>query len=167
MRKLVLVLAAAAALVVVSGAPASTLGDTAIGAGRTAACLIDSGSIPPCALPARSFSFFAFATPGGGAWGLYSHRTSLGAVIVAKVTCIEVEGNKAVIGGTSVTVGGETFGPWSVQMVDNGPSKDLLSPFLIDIDGLAKPCSSIASTSGYFPVESGGILVRDGALAGP
>lgn len=118
-------------------------------------------------LPARSFSFFAFATPGGGAWGFYSHRTTGGTVIVAKVTCIEVEGNKAVIGGTSVTTGGATFGPWSIWIVDNGPTKDLLSPFLIAEDPSAKPCSSIASEAGYFPVETGGIFVRDGALAGP
>jgi hypothetical protein len=168
MRKLVLAMAAAGALVVAPGVQASTLGDSAIGAGRTAACLVGGGPFPPCTFPARAFSFFAIATPGDGAFGLYTHRTTAGTVVVARVTCIEVEGKAAAIGGTSFTSGGVMFpGPWTVQVVDTGPVGDLISPFTFDPDGLTKPCASLVAEAGYFPVVSGGIIVRDGTLAGP
>ena len=168
MRKLVLTIAAACTLVFATGVQASTPGDSAVGAGRTAACLVGGGPFPPCTFPARVFSFFAIATPGGGAFGLYTHRTSTGTVVVARVTCIEVVGNTAVIGGGSFTSGGTAFpGPWTVQMVDNGAAGDLLSPFTFDPDGLTKPCANTVAEAGYFPVVSGGILVRDGLLAGP
>jgi hypothetical protein len=146
MRKLVLTAAAALTLVLAAGAQASSPGDLAIGAGSTEACLVDSGPFPPCALPARSFSFFALPTPGGGAFGLYTHRTTAGRVIVARVTCLEVVGGKAAIGGTSFTSGGMAFpGPWTLSIVDNGPAGDLIGPFTFDPDGLTKPCASIAS----------------------
>lgn len=169
MRKLVLALATAATLVAAAGAHASTPGDAAIGAGRTEACLVGGdGTFPPCTFPARAFSLFAFATAGGGAFGLYTHRTTAGRTIVARVSCIEVEGSKAVIGGPSFTADGVFFAnPWEVQLVDSGATGDLISPFTFDPDGLTKPCAELTAQAGYFPVASGGILVRDGTLVAP
>jgi hypothetical protein len=168
MRKFVLTVVAVGVLALASGAQASTPGDAAIGAGRTEACLVGGGPIPPCTFPARVFSFFAFANATGGAFGLYTHRTTAGTVVVARVTCIEVEGAKAAIGGTAFTSGGVAFpGPWTVQLVDGGATGDLISPFTFDPDGLTKPCASLSAEAGYFPVASGGILVRDGTLLAP
>jgi hypothetical protein len=113
---------------------------------------------------------FAFPTADGGALGLYTHRTTAGSVVVARVRCLEVDGKFAVIGGTSFTIGGIAFArTWNVWMIDAGSIGDQLSPFTFDADDEppTKPCATTVSTVGYFTVTSGGILVRDGLLAGP
>jgi hypothetical protein len=151
-----------------------TLGDSAIGTGNTGQCVIGGPLPDPCVLPSRAFSFFAFATPGGGGFGLYTHRTAAGTIVVAVVNCIEVVGTSAVIGGNTFRTGGVTFTePWNVWLVDNGPlggpNPDLISPFTFDPDEPPSllPCASTVSPAGYFPVTSGNIRVTDGTLAGP
>lgn len=174
MRKVLLVSAATLAFGLASTAQASTPGDSAIGAGTTAPCVIGGPLPDPCVLPPRAFSFFALATPDGGGFGLYTHRTSAGTVVVARVRCIEVLGNTAVIGGSSFTTGGVTFtGPWNVWAADNGPpggpNPVLLSPFTFDPDDppATTSCATTVSPVGYFRVASGNIRITDGMLAGP
>src|SRR5687768_4469615 len=104
MRRFLLLLTAGATALGLTGVGGAAVpGDRASGTGTAGPCIV--APAPGFCLPERTFKFFAHTTPTGDVHGIYRHTTATGSIVVGKVTCMEVDGNRAVFGGTTVKGG--------------------------------------------------------------
>jgi hypothetical protein len=173
-----LVLAATVAVAlaggVAFGAGGSPKADFVVGGGEISGCI----SLDPCPLPNVPFAVDAYSNKKGtNAHGTY---TQVGAIERGQVTCVNVDGNTASVGGIikksslPLVHPGEHF---VIYFVDNGPPVNGVSPDLTSRPDLnpeandppletlppdfPNSCPSPVSPFGYTPVKSGDVIVQD------
>jgi hypothetical protein len=171
--------AAAGALVATGGVglagPGALPGDSAYGGGRHALGTCTDGTTPFCPPGGREFSLVANATRAGrsgdGSFE-YANPTSGAVILSGDVTCLEVDGEQAVVGGR-VNEGPTTGAGFLFYIEDRGRPgsaiRDRISPVFVlapdeEPPGFPRRCPSFEEDVegvGYFESTYGDVAVID------
>lgn len=133
---------------------------------------------PFCAPFSYTFRLLGARRGNGRAWGVFERRNNVtGGVFTGRVTCVNVAGNRAAVGGILTRTPGQpgiTDGdPFLVYVEDNGPldstTPDQISALVVLPEGdpdlplmparFPRVCPSADSIYGYAPLTSGDITV--------
>lgn len=160
--------------------------DIVFGAGTFGPGCAETHAGPFCITAQFTFRLLARSRGHGGrASGVFERRNDVnGNTFLTEVTCANVEGNRAAIGGIvtrtpSPDPSSGTGVPFILYVEDNGTldrsdgtTPDRISPFAVlpegdpDLslmpEGFPRVCPSPESIYGYFPLTSGDITVSDG-----
>ncbi len=109
------------------------------------------------------------------AWGVFERRNNVtGGTFMGRVTCMNVSGNRASIGGFLTAPPAAIGDPFLIYVEDNGTLGTTTSDRISALSAFApeealpvarfpRVCPSAESTLGYLPLTNGDITVREGA----